>query len=163
MNAAYVVLKFSHSDQLIPAVKQLESCPAVESWDAVEGQADLVLRVRCTPKGLPQEIQQLDGLKQTETYPIADGEKFSPAPKPLPIRAYLFIDTAPEQIEVVRQTLLSLPETLSCARMSEKCNLVALVKGETLGALKKTITGTIRALDGILRLRTDYAFNLKQL
>ena len=41
---------------------------------------------------------------------------------------------------------------------------MALVKGETLSALKQTISRKTQAsLDGVLRLRPHYAFNIKQL
>jgi DNA-binding Lrp family transcriptional regulator len=163
MNTAYVVLKFSNPDKLIPAVEQIESSSSVESWDAVEGHAELILRIRCGAAGLPEDVLKIDGLKQFNTYPIADGEVFPPTPKPLPIRAYLFIDTDPEQKESVREALLAMPETISCARVNDICDLVAMVKGSTLGALKSTIGDSIRRMDGILRIRTDYAFNIKEL
>jgi DNA-binding Lrp family transcriptional regulator len=148
---------------LIPAVKQLEACAFVESWDAVEGHADLLLRVRCTTAELPDEVRQLERIKRITVYPIADGEDNLTMPNPLPIRAYLFIDTDPEQKEAVRNTILALPETLSCTRVSGKCDLVALLKGETFPELKKAVSRKVQTLDGVLRLKPHYACNIKQL
>jgi DNA-binding Lrp family transcriptional regulator len=166
MNAAYVVIEFSHPDKLIPAVEKLESCSTVESWDAVEGHAehaDLVARVRIANGRLPEELRQLDGLKQTTVLEIVDGEEFPPALESLPIRAYVFIDTDPEQKEAVRSAILALPDAISCSRMADTCDLVALIKGETLSQLKRTIKDRIQTLDGVLRLKPRYAFNIKQL
>lgn len=163
MSASYIVIEFTHSDKLIPAVEQLEACEVVESWDAVEGHADLVLRLACASTELPAAVRQLDGLKQITAFEIAEGEERPATPKPLPIRAYLFIDTAPEQKETVRAAILALPETLSCLRVSGPCDLVALVKGETLSVLKHSVSHKIRPLDGVLRLKPHYAFNIKQL
>jgi len=163
MNTIYAVVKFTHSDKLIPAVERLESCKDVESWDAVEGQADLVLLIRSQSGGVSDAVRQLDGVKRVSAYEVLNGEECASTPKPLPIRAYLLIDTAPEQQETVRKAILALPGTLSCVKVRGGCDLVALVKGETLSALKQTISRKIRLLDGVLRLKPHYAFNIKQL
>jgi Lrp/AsnC family leucine-responsive transcriptional regulator len=163
MSASYIVIEFTDPDKLIPAVEQLEACEAVESWDAVEGHANLVLRLACAANDLPDAVRKLDGLKQVTAFEIVEGEDLPATPELLPIRAYLFIDTEPEQKEAVRTAILALPETLSCIRVKGECDLVVLVKGETLSLLKDAVSRKIRPLDGVLRLKSHYAFNIKQL
>ena len=166
MNSVYIVLEFSHSEKLIPAVNKIESLTAVAGWDAVlgrSGHANLVLRARGEIKPLLAEIERLDGWKQSSVYELAAGEALPAPPEHLPIRAYLFVDVVPGQLESVREAIVALPDTVFCTRMASNCDLVAMVKGESIAQLKSAMQESLQTLDGVLRLRAHYVFNIKEL
>jgi DNA-binding Lrp family transcriptional regulator len=166
MNSVSIVLEFTGPEKLIPAVEKLESNVLVERCDPVlghAGDADLVLCVRGADEQKLSSLLQLDGLKRKEIFEIADGEEPSLTSKGGPISAYVFIDTEPSLKESVRRAVLALPETVFCARMAAKCDLTALVAGESLFALKQLVREKLQMLEGVLRLKPYYLINLKEL
>lgn len=166
MNSVFIVLEFTGPEKLIPAVEKLESSVLVERCDPVlghAGDADLVLCVRGADEQKLSSLLQLDGLKRKETFEVADGEEFPLATRGGSISAYLFIDTEPGLKESVRSAVLAIPETIFCSRMAAKCDLTALVAGESLFKLKQAIREKLQTLDGVLRLKPYYLINLKEL
>jgi len=162
MSAAYVVAKLTDAGKLQPAVEQLTACAAVERWDALDTDAQLVLRVSGNANGL-QDTLRRGGLERIAAYDIIGNVPTVREGKPTDARAYLFIDTDPAQKAAIQRTIQALPETISCAAVEGGCDLVALIQSETIAALDKTINRAIRPLDGILRLKHYHAIDLSQL
>jgi DNA-binding Lrp family transcriptional regulator len=162
MSAAYVIAQLADAAKLMPAIEQLATCAAIERWDAVDSHVQLVLRVSSPSNGLFDSLRQQCGLERIAAYEIVGSEDRIQEAQPLAARAYLFIDTDPGRKAAIQSAIRALPETLSCAAVQGGCDLVAMIQGETIAALERTINGTIRPLDGVLRLKHSHAIDLSR-
>ncbi len=162
MSAAFVLAKFADSEKLVPAIDRLQHCPPVKSWDAVDGHVHLVLRVDSSASALPDDLVRLSGVAQMTAYDIVNVDPRT-APASDEAKAYLFIDTDPVRKDSIMTNIRSLSETVCCTSVKGGCDLVAMVKGETISALERTIDEKIRPMDGVLRLKHNHVIDLKQL
>jgi len=163
MSAAFVLARFGDPEKLLPAVAQLDSCPPVSRWDAVDGHVHLVISVNSTSKTLPDNIRTLAGMTEMMSYDIAEASKPKREPSPDFVSAYLFIDADPTRKEALSATISGMPEVLSCVGVSGGCDLVVVISAETITALERIINDRIRPLDGILRLKHNHIIDLKKL
>jgi DNA-binding Lrp family transcriptional regulator len=163
MSAAFVLAKFADSERLLPAISQVQKCAPVKQWDAVDGHVHLVMRVDGSASTLPEELRKLSGLSQMTAYDITNSDSRAATAANGENRAYLFIDADPARKDAVLSTLRGLPETICCAAVTGGCDLVALVKGETIALLERSIDEKIRPLDGVLRLKHNHVIDLNQL
>ncbi|MFZ1685082.1 MAG: Lrp/AsnC ligand binding domain-containing protein [Candidatus Zixiibacteriota bacterium] len=163
MSAAFVLARFGDREKLLPAVAQLDSCPPVSRWDAVDGHVHLVISVNSTSSTLPDNIRNLVGVSEMMSFDIAETAKSERAPSPESVSAYLFIDAEPNQKAALSRSISEMPEVLSCTGVSGGCDLVVVISAETITALERVINDRIRPLDGILRLKHNHIIDLKKL
>jgi DNA-binding Lrp family transcriptional regulator len=163
MSAAFVLAKFADSEKLIPAIDRLQHCPPVKRWDAVDGHVQLVLRVDGSASALPDDVARLSSVAQLTAYDIVNVDDRMVSPESEETKAYLFIDADPARRDAIMNTVRALPETVCCTSVKGGCDLVAMVKGETISALERTIDEKIRPMDGVLRLKHNHVIDLKQL
>ncbi len=163
MSAAFVLAKFTDSNQRLPAVTQLQSCPPVKRWDAVDGQFHLVLKVDGSAGALPEAVRKLNGLQPVAAYDIIGTDNCGPEATSDGTRAYVFVDAEPALKEGLVKTVREMPETICCSSVKGGCDLVAIISGESIQSIERTINEKIRPLDGVLRLKHNHIIDLKQL
>jgi hypothetical protein len=163
MSAAYVLARFGDPENLLPALAQIESCPPVTRWDAVDGHVHLVISVSGTSKALPDNIRNLSGVSELMSYDIDGASRPMRELDPDYVAAYLFIDAEPAKKDGLSKLLMEMPEVLSCVAVSGGCDLVVVISAETITALERVINDRIRPLDGILRLKHNHIIDLKKL
>lgn len=159
---AYLLLRFSDSKQLLPAITRLKTCPQVQRWDAMEGHAHLVVRTSSPVSSPPEEIRQLAGLRDLVAHEILSGPT-PPGFKASLCHAYVFIETEPTKTPVIKSLLDGMPEVHSCVTVRGGCDLVVVVQGETFKSITTTVHQKISHLDGVLRLKMGRVIDLKQL
>ncbi len=162
-STAYVVTRFSDPESLLPAVEALSASESVIRWDAVEGAAHLVLKVRLAGAELPRAVADLPGVAELHRYDIETDDEDG-APRDHALRhAYLYLDTDPELRDEVRTALKQDEHVVFCAPTSGECDLIALLKGETFESVLSFIDVSVRGMSGILRYKHDWVINLTTL
>ena len=160
---AYVVARFPDTDHLLPAVEAAKQCPGVLRWDAVEGQNHLVLKVRLDGLELPCGISSLPGVGTMHRFDIEADDEGGAQIDPEACHGYVYVDTEPEARETVHDMMKADPQVVFCSMTTGECDIVALLRGSTFEDLEADITGRLRAMDGVLRLKHDWVINLSHL
>lgn len=162
--AAYVLARFSHADKLIPAIAALKTCPQVQRWDAVEGRHfQLVLKISPPAVPLPNELRQIDGVRELTTFEILADVDHGAQLAPQVCHAYLFIECEPGKLASVTAVLDGLEQVATCSQVRGGCDLVVIVRGDSFQAIDRLVNDKIQHLDGILRLKKNRVIDLKQL
>lgn len=159
---AYLLLRFSDTTHLVPAITRLKTCPQVQRWDAMDGHAHLVVRTSSPATSPPDECRKLDGLRDLAVHEIISGST-PPGFKASLCHAYVFMETEPAKTPVIKSVLDGMPEVHSCVTVRGGCDLVVVVQGETFRSITNTVQNKISHLDGVLRLKTGRVIDLKQL
>ena len=160
---AYVVARFPDPDHLLPAVEAMKNCEGVLRWDAVEGQNQLVLKVRLDGLELPCGITALPGLGSLQRYDIEDDDENSAVIDPEACHGYVYVDTEPEAREAVHDAMKADPQVVFCSMTTGECDIVALLRGRSFEEIEADIAGRLRRMDGVLRLKHDWVINLSHL
>jgi DNA-binding Lrp family transcriptional regulator len=163
MSAAFVLARFGDPEKLVPAVAQLDSCPPVTRWDAVDGHVQLVISINSTSATLPDAIRKLPGASEVMAYDIAGSMESSRTLSPDNVSAYLFIDAEPARKDKLTKAISGMPEVVSCVSVTGGCDLVVVISAETITMLGRIIDDKIRPLDGVLRLKHNHIIDLKKL
>ena len=162
--AAYVLVRFSHPDKLVPAIAVLKACPQVQRWDAVEGRHfQLVLKLHPPVAPLPDAIRQIDGMRELTTFKIVADVDHGATLTPQLCHAYLFIECEPGKLDSVTAVLDGLEQVATCSQVRGGCDLVVIVRGDSFQAIDRFVNDKIQHLDGILRLKKNRVIDLKQL
>lgn len=160
---AYLLARFANTEKLVPAVEALGHLEPVTRWHAVDGHVHLVIKTGAADRSLYEQLSKLDGVDQLIRYQIIqDGENAITLDAGL-AHAYVFIETEPTEADNVRASLLRIDDVVFCSSTSGGCDLVAVVKGANFDAVNRTVLETIRALDGVVRLKHDLIISLNQL
>lgn len=163
MSAAFVLARFTDSEKRLPAISQLDNCAPVKRWDAVDGHFHLVLRVEGSASALPDAVRKLIGLQTVAAYDIIGNDNCGPDAPPDGTRAYIFVDAEPALKDGLLKTVREFPETVCAASVKGGCDVVAVIQGESIQSLERTINEKIRPLNGVLRLKHNHIIDLKQL
>ena len=164
MSAAYVLARFSHPDKLVPAIAALKACPQVQRWDAVEGRHyQLVIKLSPPTAPLPNEIRQIDGVRELTAFEIVADVDHGAQLTPQHCHAYLFIECEPGKLDSVTAALDGLEQVATCSQVRGGCDLVIIVRGDSFQAIDRFVNDKIQHLDGILRLKKNRVIDLKQL
>jgi hypothetical protein len=156
---AYLVATFSNREQLLPATQIISRSDAVWRWNAVEGHAHLVIKLK--GNSTPEEIASLPGIAFVRRYEIlSDGEPAGALIDPAQSCAYVFAEVEPSKRQEVADALNNMPDVLFCSQVGGGCDLVAAVKGPSFQAVDRAVEEGIRPLDGILRLKVERIIDL---
>ncbi|MEW6051161.1 MAG: Lrp/AsnC ligand binding domain-containing protein [Candidatus Zixiibacteriota bacterium] len=158
---AYLLARFTDPEQLLPAVKLLDSLQPIIRWDAVDGHVHLVIKTK--PAATPDAIKSLIGLDELLRYDIVDNGDTGAIFDPSLSYAYVFIEAEACRRESVRESIAALSETHFCSATTGGCDVVAVIRGPRFSAVENTIAEKIRSLEGVLRLKHDRIIDLRQL
>jgi hypothetical protein len=158
---SFVLVKLHDTEKLIPATKVLAACDSVIHWHAVDGQANLVIKLN-TPN-LPEEIHSLDGLAELRDYVIVGDDEKGISLQPGLCYAYAFLEVEPEKETSVLASIEQIEAVTYCARLQNGSDIVAVVGGNNFDSVDGLILGRIRGIDGVLRLRNYHIIKLTNL
>lgn len=152
---AYVLVKFDDRNKLLPAVETISGLKQVQSWDAVDGHFNLVLKLNPNDPDTIEQIRKLDGCTRLSLCEFKSDTNGETELTPELSYSYVFIETERFQQQTVQSALEKNEAVDKCTPVTGACDLVALVKGETFDQIDRIVNHGIRPLDGILRLKQD--------
>ena len=152
---AYVLIRFSDRDKLLPAIEALDGIDHISRWDAVDGHFNLILTLMSSDAKLIEKIKKLDGCAETTACEIISDNENDNDVSPDYSYSYIFIETERYQQKAVQSSIEKNEAVTFCSTASGTCDLVAMVKGENFDSIDRTVNATIRQLDGVLRLKQD--------
>lgn len=161
---SYIVAHFSNSDGLLPAVETLRGCDDVVQWDAVDGNAHVIIKLRPMPSPtLPDTILNIKGIDHLIHYSIlADYQSERPINTSF-CHSYVFVEADPSKSEVVEKALQQMDAAICCSTLTGGSEFVVLVEGKNFEAVDQIVNGRIRVLDGVLRLKRNRVIELKEM
>jgi DNA-binding Lrp family transcriptional regulator len=160
---AYVLVKFDDRSKLLPAVETIGGIKQIQSWDAVDGHFNLVLKLDSNDPKTIEQIRGLDGCSRVSSCEFKSGDVTEVTLLPELSYSYVFIETERFQQQAVQSSLEKNEAVAACIPVTGDCDLVALVKGETFDQIDRTVNNGIRPLDGIVRLKQDRIIFLDRL
>ncbi len=160
---AYVLVKFDDRSKLLPAVETIDAIEQIQSWNAVDGHFNLVLKLNSNDPKAIEQIRKLDGCSRLSSCEFKTDNGSEVTLSPDLAYSYVFIETERFQQQAV-QTLLEKNDAIEiCTPVTGDCDLVALVKGETFDQIDRAVNNGIRPLDGVVRLKQDRIIFLDRL
>lgn len=161
---AYLLLRLHAGCDRRAILAELRSLDHFAVVHAVHGPYDLVL---LSSGAKPAELHALvsrlrsrPGVAEVALRPVVTPRPAVVASKTTSPSAYLFADVEEKRLGVVLPQLRSTRGVLSCHAISAPAGVVALVQGETLLDLEKTIAEQVPLIDGITRTCTAKVINL---
>jgi DNA-binding Lrp family transcriptional regulator len=152
---AYVLVRFSDRDKLLPAIEALDGMNKISRWDAVDGHFNLIVKLESNDPKLVEKISKLDGCSDIASCELMSDNDNGSAPTTDYSYSYIFVETERYQQKAVQSSIEKNEDVAFCSPTSGNCDLVALVKGENFDLIDRTVNTTIRQLDGVLRLKQD--------
>lgn len=152
---AYVLVRFSGQDKLLPAIQALDSIDSINRWEAVDGHFSLVVKLKSNDPGAIEKISKLDGCAEAVSCELTSDNENDADLTPDFSYSYLFIETERYKQKAVLSSIEKNDAVAFCSPASGSCDLVAMVKGENFDAIDRTVNTSIRPLDGVLRLKQD--------
>ncbi len=163
MTGAYVLARFADPEKFLPAIRQIDNCPPVERWHAVDGHVHLVMKVAASSQALPEELRRLDGVDRLISYDIKTDDERDTIIDPEQAHAYVFSEAEPAKVEAIRAALKTDPSILFVSPTKGGCDLVALIAGGNFDVVDRTVNEKIRLLDGVTRVKHDRVIELTHL
>ncbi len=161
---SFVVAHFSDPEKLLPAVKILTHRHDVLRWDAVHGSSQLIVKLKPSPPpSIPEPTLRIDGTDRFTNYDIVSDYEKDEAIDPTLCRAYLFVEAEPLKRDAVLKFLRESEAVIQYSTVGSGSEFVVLIQGKNFGALDTLIHGTLRALDGVVRLRVNRVIELHAL
>ena len=159
---SYVVAHFSNSDGLLPAVESLGGCDDVIRWDAVDGNAHVIIKLRSMPSPtLPDRILNIKGIDHMTHYDIvADYESERRIDASL-CHSYVFVEADPNKSDLVEKALKQINAAIYCSTLTGGNEFVVLVEGKNFEEVDQIVNGRIRMLDGVVRLKKNRVIELR--
>ena len=162
---AILLLNIPDTERLVPVAAGMTSIKNLVSWQAVDGNANLVALIDGSADPLLDFLHKTAGdisMTMCETTPEANDGSL-PIVSPDTCWTWVFADIDQSKKNEIRRRLASLPQIPVSWAARGGCDLVALVSGKTLDEVDRTISREIQPLDGILRLKRNRIINLNAL
>jgi DNA-binding Lrp family transcriptional regulator len=157
---SYVLMQFTDSEKLLPAIAGIDQCKEVVRWNAVDGHVQLIVKLKSDSSEMPEEIKELIGIEEMMSYFIqTDGENGTKLDHSLS-HAYVFIETEAGKRDAVITSLKQIDAVVFSSQLTGGCDIVAVVKGNDFESVDKLINGRIRMIDGVARLKKNRVIEL---
>ena len=157
---AYVLATVSGAEQLLPAIKSLQSCNDVLEWRAVEGLGNIMMRARLGSSCLPETVQALESVSELRVMQILDDYQTVAESDP-GVEAYILIEAEEEHRDEVFMVVKQMKEIQACSHTAGEYGVVARVRGISFEWIEQFIAGRIRTLGYVQRVRHCDVINLE--
>lgn len=157
---AYVLATVSGAEQLLPAIKSLQTCKDVLEWRAVEGLGNIMMRARLGSSCLPATVQALESVSELRVMQILDDYQIATEDEP-GVEAYILIEAEEEHRDEVFGAVKQMKEIQACSHTAGEYGVVARVRGTSFEWIEQFIAGRIRTLGYVQRVRHCDVINLE--
>ncbi len=157
---AYVLATVSGAEQLLPAIKSLQTCNDVLEWRAVEGLGNIMMRVQLGSSCLPATVQSLESISELRVMQILDDYQVAVESDP-GVEAYILIEAEEEHRDEVFEAVEQMKEIQACSHTAGEYGVVARVRGISFEWIEQFIAGRIRTLVHIQRAKHCDVINLE--
>lgn len=160
---AYAFLAFEDPEQLLPAVDIVRSMPGVLHWHAIEGHYHLAVAVAADAADTGSTLRALAGLADAAYCTVTDEVIPASSLSSEHTSAYISMEIAPAAQEELLRTLSAGDGPQWAMLAATDCGIVGVMSAESFDAVDRLVDGTLRPLDGVLRLKRDWIIDLTQL
>ena len=157
---AYVLATVSGVEQLLPAIKSLQTCKDVLEWRAVEGLGNIMMRTRLGSSCLPATVQSLESVSELRVMQILNDYE-APVDSEPGVEAYILIEAKEENRNEVFGVVKVMKEIQTCSHTAGEYGVVARVRGASFEWIEQFIAGRIRTLAHVQRVRHCDVINLE--
>jgi hypothetical protein len=158
----YVLARFKDQEQLVPAVRSIDACPAVRHWYAVDGHVHLVMQIDSGPE-LPEPVKAMEQSAKLSSAAVVDGGYPDNTLDPMLCHAWLFAECEPGSSGKLREEFLKVPGIGSCSETDGAFQLACIIAGPSFDALQETVEHWILSLDGVVRVKQNRIIDLIRL
>ena len=177
--SSYVMMKFSDSDDLVPAYRDLYFMDNVLYCDATRGEYDIVLLVQASDSKemelVMEKVKKIEGIDEMFSMavkPLALEESLSniistvdkalgkdkfnediESRNPRSLSSYVFLEIEKEKFEGIFPTLHFTDNVVYCDITKGKYDIVMLIQGQSFEEIDRVIDERIRSLDGVVRIK----------
>ena len=163
-SGSYVVAHFSNSEWLLPAIETLGGCTDVLRWDAVDGNAHVIIKLKPTPSPtLPNTILNIKGIDRLTHLSILAEHENERRINSLLCHSYVFVESEAGKSDLVEKALRQMDSAIYCSTLASGSEFVVLVEGKDFETVEEIINGKIRMLDGVLRLKKNRVIELREM
>lgn len=162
---AILQLSIPDNERLLPVAAGLDSIKGLVSWQAVDGNANIVALISGSADPLLDHLHKTAGeisMTMCETLPEQNNGA-GPSFTSDCCYAWVFADIEESLRAGIQKQLSTIPQITNSWAARGGCDLVALVSGKTLDEVDRIISQQIQPLDGVLRLKRNRIINLNSL
>lgn len=160
---AYAFLFFGDTEQLLPAIDALKKMPQLQAWYAVDGHYHLAAALVEGGEDVREALNALPGLQHMLFCPVNREVRGDFTISNEFNYAWITMEINHEKQASVEQALEALPADQLPALAFGECGGVAAAQGPTFEAIDRMVEGSVRPLDGVLRVKRDWIIDLTQL
>lgn len=160
---AYLLVRFSDREKLIPAIQSVGNAEQVDQWDAIDGDYNLVLKLKDNDAQFVKTVKALDGYRDSMICDIGKDNDTRTGSADDLFSGYLFIETTDGDREAVQKALSANEAVSFCSPCEGGFDLVAQVKGERFDAIDRLVEDNFRVLDGVLRIKQYHVIYLDKM
>ncbi len=158
---ALVTVRFANGDDLMPAIETVRQTDGIVCWSAVDGHVDLILHCAAPPTLLPEPIAAFGNLGELHAFELPHGTSGSVC-TPNACQSYVFLEIDDQARTAIEATVRTLPGIAFASAVAGSPAMVAVVSAENFDKVD-AIVERIRAIDGVLRVKSDRIINLHQM
>ena len=159
---SFVVAHFADPEGLLPAVSLLTQRDDVVQWNAVEGNAQLIVKLRPSPPSAISDLKlAMPGTPDVTRLEILSDFTKGGENDPSLRSAYVFIESEPRKSKDIWKFLQQSEAVQSCFSVNSGSEFIACVQGRTFDTIDKLVNTSIRTLDGLIRLKVNRIIELR--
>lgn len=161
--SVFLLATLPGQDLFVPVVQGLGSVPGVISWQAVDGQANLLVIVQGSSDPFFDHLNRTTGRATVSLCEVVSEVNLPPVLSGELCHTWVFADVEPEKMAAIRGQITATAGVVMNMEARGGCDLIVLVSGPTLDQVDRTISHEIQPLDGLLRLKRNRIINLTSL
>ncbi len=158
---ALVTVRFPNGDDLMPAIETVRQTEGIVCWSAVDGHVDLILHCAAPPTRLPDAITAFGEIGELHAFELPYGTSGSVC-TPGACQAYVFLEIDEQARTAIHASLHTLPGVAFSSGVAGSPAMVTVISAENFDKVD-AIVERIRAIDGVLRVKSDRIINLHQM
>ena len=160
---SYLLVKFATRLNLVEAIDKLDHLTPVKSWDAVDGDLGLVIRVAGDYQPVLDALKEYDESLEARICQVTESSKISKTETAEGPASYIFVETEKERRRAVADAIGQLNDIEHCHLASGACDLVVVARSDSFQSLERLVRNRIRTLDGVLRIKQNRIISLSTL